>query len=201
MGPSSPWIKEAQLDYSLASVHFVDFHKNGDPWETDGLLGEFEKGLHGIFNGDARKAVERYNEITRHMVEHDCPQIIGHLDKIKMQNSRKPFFSEEENWYQKEIQQTLECIAATEAIVEVNTRGLYKKRAFETYPGRKALELCRDMHIPLMLNSDGHHPREIIAEFETAAELLTELGIKQLWAFIGGQFQPFPFNKQGLIIS
>ncbi len=199
MGPSSEWIRNAGLDYTLGSVHFVDFHESGEPWEIDGPLSEFEKGLDGIFNGDAEAAVSRYYELTRHMVGHDCPQIIGHLDKIKMQNSRKPFFNENADWYQVQVDKTLETIAATNAIVEVNTRGLYKKRAVETYPGKSTLQKIKDLNIPIMLNSDGHHPSEIIAEFEDTAEMLITLGFKELWSIKGGEFQPFRFDRNGLI--
>jgi histidinol-phosphatase (PHP family) len=201
MGPSSKWVSDANLDYTLGSIHFVDFHQEHEPWEIDGPLSEFEKGLNGIFGGNIKSAVKRYYEITRHMVENDCPQIIGHLDKIKMQNTRKRFFDETEDWYIKEIAETIECIAATDSIVEINTRGLYKKRATDTYPGGVVLDMLKDQNVPIMLNSDGHHPSEIIREFESTAEMLAQQGFKEIWAIKNKEFRPFKFNGKGLISS
>ena len=91
MGPNSDWVKASGLDYTLGSVHFVDFFENGDPWEIDGTHTAFKKGLEDIFKGDVRKAITRYYQLIRQMVREDCPDLIGHLDKIKMQNSRANF--------------------------------------------------------------------------------------------------------------
>ncbi|MFT6810974.1 MAG: histidinol-phosphatase (PHP family) [Saprospiraceae bacterium] len=200
MGPSSDWIKKAQLDYTIASVHFVDFHSNGAPWEIDGPLSEFEKGLKDIFHGNIQKAVTRYFEITRHMIENDCPQIIGHIDKIKMQNTRKPFFDEQSDWYKKELGKTMECVAVTDAIVEINTRGLYKKWANETYPGNYGMKLLKELNIPIMINSDGHHPKEIIGAYNYAFECVMKHRFKELWTMIDGSFQPCTFNTDGFLL-
>ena len=197
MGASAEWVRNAGLDYSLGSVHFVDFFENGDPWEIDGPHAVFAKGLEDIFEGDIKKAIARYYELVRHMVEHDCPQIIGHLDKIKMQNSAGRYFEEEVTWYRRTVLQTLETISSSNAIVEVNTRGLYKKAA-DLYPSEWILSKMLELEIPIMLNSDAHHPRELTLEFGSVAELLLTVGYRQLQVFFDGEFQPFEFDRNGL---
>ena len=67
------------------------------------------------------------------MVETECPDVVGHLDKIKMQNVNGKFFKEEEKWYQEAVIKTLKTIAEKGVIVEVNTRGVYKKATADLF--------------------------------------------------------------------
>ena len=92
---------------------------------------------------------------------------------------------------------TLEAIAKTEAVMEVNTRGLYKKRATETYPSKWVLEEAYKLDIPVQINSDGHTPDEILGEFETAASLLVDVGYDACVILIDGEWQEVGLTKEG----
>jgi histidinol-phosphatase (PHP family) len=190
--------KDFNLDYTLGSVHFVDTFADGKPWEIDGPLLTFEKGLLEIFSNDIKRALKRYFEITIHMLEQDCPTILGHVDKIKMQNHNKFFFDEERSWYRDYLSQTLEAAAQSGTIVEVNTRGLYKKRASETYPGRFGLQRLKELKVPICLNADSHHPKEIIGEYENTVVFLRELGFKELMVLKDNVWQARPFDQSGI---
>jgi len=190
IGPSTDYIKEAGLDYHIGSIHFIDAFDDGTPWEIDGLHSIFKDGLQRIFKNDLQAALERYYALTREMVVEDCPDVVGHLDKIKIQN--RSLFSEDADWYRKAVMQTLEEIAAKGVIMEVNTRGLYKKRVLETYPSRWILIEAKQMGIPIMLNSDSHHPREITGEFERAAEVIRSAGYKEVQVLLKQEWQPRP---------
>jgi histidinol-phosphatase (PHP family) len=198
MGPTAHFLQTAGLDYSIGSVHFVDSIGVGKGWEIDGPLDIFKKGLHEIFGGDIEKAVTRYFELTRMMLIEDCPDIVGHLDKIKMQNSREHFFNEDAKWYRDELRTTLEAIADSGAILEVNTRGIYKKKSKELYPGTWAIGQALELDIPIMLNSDGHHPNEIVGEFETAAEILNTVGYKSCMILAEGEWQEVGLSPAGM---
>ncbi|WP_291780098.1 histidinol-phosphatase [Cecembia sp.] len=190
--------KDLKLDYTLGSIHFIDAFEDGKPWEIDGPQLVFEKGLQEIYGNDIQKVLRRYFEITVHMLEHDCPNILGHMDKIKMQNYNKLFFDEEATWYKDYLSQTLEVAARSGTIVEVNTRGLYKKRASETYPGKFGLQRLKELKAPICLNSDSHHPREIIGEYENTALLLKELGFKELMVLKDNVWLARPFGEKGV---
>lgn len=192
------WTQDLNLDYSIGSVHFVDAFEDGMPWEIDGPLMTFEKGLEEIFGNDIRKVLEKYFEYTIQMLEKDCPTILGHVDKIKMQNHHRFFFGDSETWYQELLKQTLEVAAKSGVIAEVNTRGLYKKRASETYPGELGLGLLKEFGIPICLNSDAHHPKEIIGEYKNTAVLLKHLGFKELMVLKNNRWQPMPFDENGI---
>ncbi|MDX2002141.1 MAG: histidinol-phosphatase [Chitinophagales bacterium] len=194
------FISNLGLDYTVGSVHFVDAFPDGRPWEIDGATTLFEKGLSDIFGNNIQAAVKRYFDISREMLATACPTIVGHIDKIKMHNTVKPFFDEQEDWYRNEVMATLEVLANTNAIMEVNTRGIYKKYTLEPYPSPWIINAAYEMGIPVVINSDAHHPREILGEFEKAATIVSAAGYKTLRVLLNGQWQDRPFNQQGIII-
>jgi histidinol-phosphatase (PHP family) len=133
------------------------------------------------------------------MVEGEPPTVVGHLDKIKIQNEGGRLFSEDEPWYREEITGTLGAIARAGVLLEVNTRGIYKQKTTELYPSRWVLAEARALQIPLTLNSDAHHPREITEQFAYAAGVLAEVGYTHLHSLREDRWQPFRFTPQGLI--
>ncbi len=199
-GPKSKPILDLGLDYTVGSIHFVEAFPDGRRWEIDGSHQVFLDGLQQIFEGDIKRAVKRYFELTRQMVEQECPDIIGHIDKIKIQDEEGKLFSTEANWYQKEVLQTLQIIADAGAMIEVNTRGIYKKKTTEIYPGKWVLQQIYQLGIPLTLNSDAHHPEEIISNFQEAAGLLHSIGFQHLNILLDGTWQQVEFDKNGLMI-
>jgi histidinol-phosphatase (PHP family) len=131
------------------------------------------------------------------MVTRDPPDIVGHLDKIKIHNTPDPLFEESETWYRDEIDRTLATIRDAKIIVEVNTRGLYKKRSPTTYPSPWILERMCESKIPITLNSDAHHPDDLTREFEPTARLLKDIGFKNLSILKNGIWEPVPFQSYG----
>jgi histidinol-phosphatase (PHP family) len=191
---------DSQLDYTIGSIHFVDTLENGKPWEIDGKHTEFLIGFKEIFNNDIKKTVSRYYELTREMIEKSTPDIIGHLDKIKIQNIGNQLFNEHEAWYQAEVQETLRSIKEAGVIVEVNTRGLYQKKSVTTYPSPWILALMYDLQIPITLNSDAHHPKDLINQFTETAQMLNTIGYSQIKILHEGVWQGFSFNQNGTIL-
>jgi histidinol-phosphatase (PHP family) len=200
IGPKSKHVLDAALDYTVGSVHFVESFPDGIGWEIDGSHQVFLKGLQEIFGGDVQKAVSRYFELTRQMVEQECPDIIGHIDKIKIQDEEGKLFSQQAFWYQQQMRQTLQLIADAGAIIEVNTRGIYKKKTPETYPAPWVLEEIHRLSIPVTLNSDAHHPDEITACFTDTARLLQTIGFKQVHILYDGKWQAVDFDEKGVQI-
>lgn len=180
------------LDYSIGSVHLVGKNVKEDLWFIDGPKAEiYDAGLEKFFGGDIRKAVTAYFHQVNKMLETQQFEIIGHMDKIKMHN-RDRYFTEDEGWYQSLVSETLELIRQKNVIVEINTRGIYKKRSDTTYPGPAILEQISRMGIPVMINSDAHHPHELDGEFAAAITLARNAGIKEMVGFEKGQWKTFP---------
>ena len=188
-----------KTDYTIGSVHFVDAYTHGQPWEVDGSHAVFLEGLEQIFHNNIEDAIQRYFELVRQMVDTACPTIVGHLDKIKIQNVENRFFSETDTWYRKAVIRTLDCIAARGAIVEVNTRGLYQGKSSTPYPSPWVLELILQKNIPITISSDAHHPRDLTNHFEETASLLYHTGFRKLSILLGGEWQQHKFNARGFV--
>lgn len=186
------------LDYTIGSIHFVDQLPDGTPWEIDGPHIAFKNGLNQIFNANIKDAVHRYFELIREMVEKDCPDIIGHIDKIKIQNHHTHYFSETEPWYWNELKTTLDHISRYGGIVEVNTRGLYLGKTAEPYPGIKALSYMHHKGISITLNSDAHHPNQLTKEFLPTAKMLHRIGFRELHVLQRGKWRPTPLTLYGV---
>jgi histidinol-phosphatase (PHP family) len=197
-GLVSPADFKSSVDYVIGSIHFVDAFADGTPWEIDGSPATFSEGLSSVFQNNIRHAITRYFELTRLMIEKACPDIIGHLDKIKIQNSAGRFYSETDAWYTTEIDKTLDIIAESGAIVEVNTRGLYLKRSATPYPSPWILERMLKRNIPVTLSSDAHKPGDLTSHFSFVAGILLQIGYKKISILSDNTWQPVNLTTHGV---
>lgn len=194
-GVISPVDFRSQLDYTIGSIHFVE--RFGEThWEIDNTQEVFREGLSRIFDNDIRKAITRYYELTREMVLKTPPDILGHLDKIKV-NSRETHFEESEPWYREQIDKTVKAIASMDTIVEVNTRAVYKKKCDTPYPSPWILERMKESGIPVTISSDAHHPEDLTRGFTSALALLKDIGFRYLSVFDGGTWKKMPLAQYG----
>jgi histidinol-phosphatase (PHP family) len=198
-GVISPFEFKDELDYTIGSIHFIDKLPDNTPWEIDGTHAIFKEGYEKIFNSNIRDVLVRYFELTREMIYASDPTIIGHLDKIKIQNIDGKYFNETDQWYKDEVLKTLKLIEQAESIVEVNTRGIYQKKTSTTYPSPWILEIIRDKNIPITISSDAHHPDDLTNQFEQTSELLLKMKFKKLSMLSEGKWKQLPFDNHGII--
>jgi histidinol-phosphatase (PHP family) len=187
------------LDYTIGSVHYIGQFPDGSHFCFDGHPEAFFKGIDLLYQNDFQRVITNYYHALMRMAEIDCPDIIGHMDKIKMHNAFHPYLNEEEKWYTSLVEETLEVIRQKGSMVEVNTRGLYKHNPPLLYPGRWVLDRIFRKKIPVVLNSDAHHPDEIESGFADAAGVLHEIGFKSIRVLIDGHWQDKAYNEEGLI--
>lgn len=160
------------LDYVIGGVHLVRPQHGDELWFIDGPDRDiYDQGLTQFFNRNIRLAVTAFWEQTFEMLETQQMDIIAHFDKIKMHNQHR-FFQEDEKWYVTLADKALQLIKEYDVIVEINTRGLYKKRCDDFYPGTDLLLKARKLDIPVVISSDAHKADELDLYFnEAAAEL------------------------------
>ena len=194
----SPADFRGQLDYVIGSIHFVDGFPNSEGWEIDGPYEMFLKGCDAVFNSNMRAVVARYFELTRQMVRDASPDIVGHLDKIKIQNKDRSTFREDENWYVNEIESTLAIIRDNGCIVEVNTRGLYQAKTSTPYPSPWIIKRMAELGIPVTLSSDAHHPDDLVNRFSDTASILLHAGIKKIRILTDGKWRDVRFDEHGI---
>lgn len=182
------WRKRCKLDYLIGSVHLVKPPDVEKLWFTDGPDSKvYDKGIEDFFEGDVKMAVRTFYDQTNQMIETQHFEIIGHFDKVKMHNKGR-FFSDKDKWYRKLIDETVDLIRQKDLIVEINTRGIYKKRSEELFPDGYALQRVKELKIPVLISSDAHHPDELIKLFDHAKSKLLDLGFKSVKYFENGNW-------------
>lgn len=180
--------KQYQMDYILGSVHLINPGKASsekDLWFTDGGKIEiYDKGIQRFFDGDIQKAVTAFYHQTNQMLENEHIDIIGHFDKVKMNNKNR-FFQEEDVWYQQLIAETIDLIKQKDVIVEVNSRGLYKQRSNDFFPGVNILKKLKNLAVPVTVSTDAHAPDDLIKYWDITESALLDLGFKRAEKYKG----------------
>lgn len=149
------------LDYIIGGVHLVKPPHADGLWFIDGPKQEiYDDGLRDLFGNNIKLAVTTFWEQTFEMLETQKMDIIAHFDKIKMHN-RNRFFTEDEHWYKILADKAIQLIKQHDVIIEVNTRGLYKKRSDSFYPSTELLMKARKADIPVLISSDAHKAEEL----------------------------------------
>ncbi len=180
--------EELNLDYMIGSVHLVG--NNIDRlWFIDGSKAEtYDEGLFNYYDGDIKKGVRAFFHQYNEMIETEEFDIVGHFDKIKMHN-RGRYFSENDKWYRDYLMETLTLIKEKSLIVEVNTRGIYKKRSDDFYPSAWLFPIMREMNIPVVISSDSHKAEELTLCFKEAEEALRASGYKETVCYADGAYK------------
>ncbi len=94
---------------------------------------------------------------------------IAHPDLVKIFGSRPP--GDLARYYEPVIA----ALAETGGAFEINTAGL-RKPVHELYPAPGFLKLARQAGVPLVINSDAHHPGQVGMDFDAARALAREAG-------------------------
>lgn len=180
----TPLIEQGALEYTIGSVHLIPApgvtpREADDLWFIDGPKWErYDEGLFRLFGGDIRRAVRAYFHQQNAMLERNRPTIVGHPDKIVMHN-RDRYFTEDEPWYRDLALETIHLIKELGLICEVNTRGIYKGRHADFYPGKWLLNEMKGLRIPVLVSTDAHAPEDL-SHTEGAYEYLHDIGYRDV---------------------
>lgn len=181
-----------KIDYTIGAIHFIYDEKNKKFMALDGSVDEFIETLDITFNGDIRSLVETYYNLLGEMVVTHTPNILAHLDVIKKNNMNNRFFNESDLWYRKKIEELLYIIKENKVIVEVNTGGISRGYTTDVYPSSWILKLMKQLDIPLVLNSDAHHPDWIDTYYNNALDIIKNAGYTHERILYNGQWQDVP---------
>ena len=180
---------EYSWDYIIGSIHFIGVRHNGQRWCIDGPHEEFLEGWREIMDNDPLRPVQEYFEITREMVRVMKPDIIGHVDKIKIQHRPDCIVSETHPFFRKQLMATLEEIAAAGCIVEVSTRGIQKGQNYGYYPSIWVIAEMQKMGIHVTINSDAHTPDMLTCAFDQTEKMLREIGFDTVMMLKEGKWE------------
>jgi len=172
-------------DYIIGSIHFIGVWNNGHRWCIDGSHEEFLKGWSEIMDSDPLRPIQEYFEITRQMVRVMKPDVVGHVDKIKIQHRPDCMVPDTHPFFREQLMATLEEIAAIGCIVEINTKG----RDFGYFPSQWAITEMQKMGIPVTLSSDAHTPNMLTYSFDRAIAMLRKTGYRTVMMLKDGKWE------------
>jgi len=168
-------VLDANVDYLIGSVHFID------KWGFDNpefIGGWKEKNIDEIW--------QAYFEATEAMAKSGRFDIVGHLDLIKVFKFMP----------KKEIKllakNALKAIKKSNMVLEINTAGLRKPIA-ELYPSKALLEEAYALDIPITFSSDAHAVEHIGAGYDLAVSMAHDVGYTQAVTFKERQKQLITF--------
>lgn len=196
-GGFSSILADIKLDYKIGSIHFMGKFEGGDFWAIDGSYTEFKKGLVEIYNNDIVALVKHFFVLNREMIRNEEFDIIGHIDKIKMHNIDGILFDETAEWYQNEVDETLDLIASKGVIVEINTKSFERNGLL--FPGVNMFTKLKEKDIDITINSDSHYPDKQQCGYSFVAKKLKEAGFEYLKEFKSGMWMDIKFDKEGLL--
>jgi histidinol-phosphatase (PHP family) len=177
MAPTDKKWQSLALDYCLGSVHTLAAPDENYPMlSVDGPLEEFDLLLDEVYQGNARKMIETYYQRISELCSLGGFDILGHYDLIKKHNRQRQFFSEQASWYRDVAISTLDDVAKSGVIMEVNFGGMLRGATDDIYPPRWLLkEACR-RQIPVQINADAHHPDHLAVHQEYCRDALLKAG-------------------------
>lgn len=169
-GPHIDYFQNMQLDYRLASVHFVPT-QDGVWLDCDGRFERFARYLKEDYKNDLRYVVEKYFENVIRMIEDGGFEILGHFDKIAGNAALADPEIENAAWYEALVDDVLSHASSAGVIVEINTKSYADKKRF--FPAFRWWDKIRNASLPVVVNSDAHYPDKVNAGREEALKLLT----------------------------
>lgn len=148
-------ILEADVDYLIGSVHFIN------EWGFDNpeFIGHYE-------HEDIDTIWKKYFTLIEEMAESGYFDIVGHLDLIKV------FKYMPQTDIVELATPALQAIKKAEMVLEVNVAG-YRKPCTEPYPSPSLLQNAFELGIPITFSSDAHKPEQV-GLFRKEAEALAK---------------------------
>ncbi len=168
-GPAHPYFDALPLDYRIGSVHFIP-SQSGEWIDIDGSSERFARNLEAKFEGDLQYVIDTFFDQTEAMLRAGGLDIIGHFDKIGLNASSVQPDIELTSHYAQRIDRIIDLIAASGVTVEINTKAYARHGRF--FPRHDLWHKIKELHIPVVINSDAHVPALINAGREEALKLL-----------------------------
>ncbi len=190
------FFSDKKLDYTIASIHYLDKISENNYWSIDGGFREFDAGLNLFFGGDIRLACKRFFEITGLMLEKGGFDIVGHFDKITYHALKYKDFNVTDKWFVDMVTVSLQLVKSKGIILEINTKSLAEYGI--TFPHAAFYPVINELQIPIHVNSDCHYPNHVDAGFRQTYMELKQTGFKTMRQLFDKQWVDVEFDENGL---
>ena len=185
-------VDRASYDYVIGSKHYIV--DGADFFAVDSARETVLAGCERHFGGDWYALAERYFGEIADFVTDYRPDIIGHFNLLVKHNGDGRLFDEDSPRFLDAGFCALERMAATNALLEVNTGAIPRGYRDVIYPSLKLLRRWRELGGRAIVSSDCHDARYLDAAYDRAYALLRAAGYKTAWALGAGDqlFEEYP---------
>jgi histidinol-phosphatase (PHP family) len=182
-------------DYVIGAQHYLPLE--GDYVAVDGEARGVRALIDRAYGGDAYRMTADYFGACAACAEAYRPEIVAHIDLIRKQNLRHGFFDESDPRYQAPALEALERIAATGALLEINTGAIARGYLKDPYPAPFLLKRWRELGGRSIISGDCHDARFIDHAFDRCVELMLDAGFREAWRLGTGDelFVPVPLSR------
>ncbi len=158
-------ILNADVDYLIGSVHFID------EWGFDNpaFIGHYE-------HEDIDRIWQKYFDLIEAMAKSGLFDIVGHIDLIKV------FKYMPKRDILEIAMPALKAIKAADMVLEINVAG-YRKPCAEPYPSPAILQAAFALEIPITFSSDAHNPEQVGLFRNEAEALARSVGYRECATF------------------
>ena len=168
-------VLEADVDYLIGSVHFLD------KWGFDNpeFIKEYEeKNIDDIW--------EKYFRSVADMAKTGLFDIVGHIDLIKV------FKFMPTRDVMEFAAPALEAIKDADMTLELSSAG-YRKPCGEPYPSKQILQKAYELEIPITFGSDAHAPEQVAFRSNDLEALAKEVGYRECAVYRNRKREMLPF--------
>lgn len=171
-------------EFLIGSVHYV--YDGGTLFAVDHTPQILFDAVRTVYRGDARQLVGAYFAAERAMLAAGDFTIIGHADLIRKFNGSLRLFDEQDDWYRREVQETVRAIARAGVIAEINTGAISRGYMSDPYPSDYMLALLRERNVPVMINADAHTADALDCAFDCARARAKKAGYTETAYLVDG---------------
>ena len=154
-------ILEADVDYLIGSVHFINEWGFNNPE----FIGHYK-------HEDIDVIWQKYFDLIEQMAKTKLFDIVGHIDLIKV------FKYMPKRDIVEIATPALQAIKEADMVLEINVAG-YRKPCAEPYPSPSLLKAAFELNIPITFSSDAHKPEQVGLFRKEAEDLAKRVGYKK----------------------
>jgi histidinol-phosphatase (PHP family) len=187
-GVSSPrdeLFRNAGLDYSIGSVHYVDLPGSGRFAVDMGAEG-FESDM-SRFEGEesGRALYEDYYKRLGALIDAGSFDILGHFDLVRKNNGADSggegrYFDESSRGYLNAALEAAHRLEGKDIVVEINVGGMSRGKVKSPYPSLPILNELHSMGVRITFSADAHAPEHLGANLDAARELARSAGYRSI---------------------
>ena len=183
-------IKPDWVEYTIGSVHQLKVGGVEIPVDLEyealySLVGQ-------VYGGDFMAYAKDFYALSSDVANHTQCDIVGHFDLLTKFNEKYHYLDETNPRYQAMALEALDAVMENDVLFEMNTGAI--SRGWKTVPYLAPFLLKRiaQKQGRVILNSDAHSVKHLLFNFEEVVAYARACGIRELWTYQNGQFEPFP---------